>query len=322
MAYTNAIATKTNDMSILLPDNRYTTRLNYALSFAHANICKNIQLDQLADSACMSKYHFSRIFQDQVGESPMRFLRRIRLEKAACLLSNLRHVPVVDIATECGFSSSQLFTRVFGDYFGFCPSQFRSNHVFSMEHKRGHENIDLRYKEFQAIGIDRDSPSTHPQIKIAKLSPIKVAYVRSFGKYHGGSTSMKAAVDSILAWSRANRMRTPQTEFIGVSWDYSSITPESMCRFDACVALHDHYLPDSGMSCQTIPGGYYAVIEVLYEPRENHRLFWKWFFLTLYTSSHFQKFAVQISSGPWLEVYKPNKKEGKNVVEFYVYLNQ
>ena len=204
-----------------------------------------------------------------MGESPVRFIKRIRLEKAACLLSNLRLVPIEEIASKCGFSTNQLFSRTFGDHFGCCPSQFRSNHVFSMEHSRGSENIDLRYTEFRTIGIDRDSPSTFPKIEIVKLPPTKVAYVRSFGKYHGGSDSGKDAVNSILTWSKINCLWTEETELIGVTWDYSSITPETMCRFDACVAIPDYCLPKTGISFQTIPGGYYAVIQVLYKPGEN-----------------------------------------------------
>ena len=308
-------------MSILLPEDRYTVRLNNALNFAHANACNNIQLDQLADVACLSKYHFSRIFQDHMGESPVRFIKRIRLEKAACLLSNLRQVPIVEIASKCGFSSNQLFSRTFGNHFNYCPSRFRSNHVFSMEHCRGSKNIDLRFREFQAIGIDRDSPSTFPKIEIVKFPPTNVAYVRSFGKYHGGSDSGKDAVCSIRTWAKNNRLWTEDTALIGVTWDYSSITPQAMCRFDACIAIPDDYLTKSDISYQTIPEGYYAVLQVLYKPGESQKLFWKWLFLILYTSPVFQKYAVAISSGPWLEVYKPKLKQGKYVVEFCVYLH-
>lgn len=304
-------------MSALLPENRYTTKLNRALDFARATVCENIQLDQLADAACLSKFHFSRIFQDQLGESPIRFIKRTRLERAACLVSNLPSVSITEIASKCGFYSNQLFTRSFGDHFGNCPSKFRSNHVFSMEHSRGHENIDLRYKEFRTIGIHRDSPSTYPQIKIVKLPSTKVAYVRCFGRSCG---STRDAINSIRAWSKINCLWTEDTNLIGVTWDYSSITPEAMRRFDACVAVPDHCLTKPGISFQTIPGGHYAVMQLLYKPGDNHKFYWKWLFLTLYTSPVFQKYAARISSGPWLEVYKPKKIKGKSVVEFYVYL--
>ncbi len=118
-----------------------------------------------------------------------------------------------------------------------------------------------------------------------------------------------------------NRLWTEDTEIIGVTCDYSSITPGAMCRFDACIAISDYCLTRPGVSFQTIPGGHYAAIKVLHKPGENKKLFWKWFFLTLYTSPVFQSFAAAVSSGPWLEVYEPKMKEGKYVVEFYVYLH-
>ena len=304
-------------MPTLHPENRHTIRLNHALSFARANVYKNIHLDQLADAACLSKYHFSRVFRDQVGESPIRYLKRTRLERAACLLSNHRRLSIVEIASTCGYSSIQLFSRTFGDHFGYSPSEFRSNHVFSMEHSRGHENSEILYKKFSTVGINRDSPSTYPQINIVRLPITRVAYVRSFG-YNSGSG--KGAFNFIRDWSKINRLWTEDTEIIEVSWDYSSITPEEMCSFETCIAIPANGLPRPGISIQTISGGHYAVIQVPYKPGKNLRLFWKWFFLTLYTSPIFQKYAANISSGPWLCVYKPKMKEGKYVVKFFVYL--
>ncbi len=306
-------------MSILLPENRYSIRLNQVLSFAHANVSKNIQLDDLAGAACLSKYHFSRIFQDQLGESPGRFLKRIRLERAACLLSNLRTLPIVDIGSKCGFSSIQLFSRTFGDHFGYCPRQFRSNHIFSMEHRRGRKNIEMLYKKFRTIGIYRDSPSSYPEIEVVKLPSTNLAYVRSFGKYHCGSG--EDAINSLETWARINRLWTPDTEIIGVTWDYSSITPDEVCRFDACIAIPNNFSPKTAISLQTIPVGHYAVIQVSYKPGENQKLFWKWFFLSLYTSPVFRNHAAQISSGPWLEIYKSKMRQGKYVAEFYVFLH-
>ena len=305
-------------MPTLLPENRHTIRLNHALNFARANVHKNICLDQLADVACISKYHFSRLFQDQLGESPVHFLKRTRLERAACLLSNHRTLSIVDIASKCGFSSIQLFSRTFGNHFGYCPRKFRSNHVFSMEHDRGHENSKILYKKFRTIGIYRDLPSTYPQIKIVKLPSTKVAYVRSFG-YNSGSG--KDAYNLIRDWLNVNHLLIENTEIIEVSWGYSSITPEAMYSFETCVPILDNCLTRPGMSFQTIPGGCYAVIKVLHKPGENIRLFWKWLFLTLYTSPVFQKFATEISSGPWLSVYKSKMEKGKYVVEICVYLH-
>ena len=89
-------------MPVLLPENRNSRRINAALNFAHANFHANLNLDSLADVACLSKYHFLRLFHDQVGESPIGFLKRIRLERSACLLIYAHNRPILDVALNCG----------------------------------------------------------------------------------------------------------------------------------------------------------------------------------------------------------------------------
>ena len=101
------------NMPVLSPRNRYANQLNNVLNFAHANGDKTLRLEQLASRACLSKYHFTRIFGDCLGESPARFLRRIRLERAACLLKQERQLSIADVSWRCGFSTPQLFSRVF-----------------------------------------------------------------------------------------------------------------------------------------------------------------------------------------------------------------
>jgi AraC family transcriptional regulator len=50
------------------------------------NMDRSFTLEELADIANFSKFHFSRIFWAITGETPFAFLMRIRMEKAAPLL--------------------------------------------------------------------------------------------------------------------------------------------------------------------------------------------------------------------------------------------
>jgi AraC family transcriptional regulator len=72
----------------------YISRINKTFDYIEANIAKPMTLEELVAVANFSKFHFSRIFQSIVGETPFQFILRVRLEKAAMLiLANKKREP-------------------------------------------------------------------------------------------------------------------------------------------------------------------------------------------------------------------------------------
>ena len=305
-------------MPVLEPESRYSKRLNQVLNYTNKNSHKNLNLDTLADMACLSKYHFARIFQDKIGESPIKFLKRTRLEKAACLLFD-KQVPVSKIATNCGFSSNQSFSREFSNKFDVCPRQFRLNHLNSLEDTSGVSYLDSKFTQFQTVGIQSDLNNSAQKIQIVKKLPTKVAYVRSIGRY-GGCNEIYKAMQAIKTWGQETGMWIDNTEIIGVSWDYSSMTPKTMCRYDACIPVPDDFQSKTKVSVQTIPGGLYAVVAIPYHRVKDLCLLWHWFSITLRMALKFKNYAAELYAGPWYEIYKSKLFSGRPVIEFYARL--
>jgi len=84
-----------------------------------------IRLQALADIACMSQNSLLRFFNHCYGTTPIEFLNRVRLQKAAGLLANT-HQTITDIALSVGFSDSNYFSRKFRQHFGVSPRDYRS----------------------------------------------------------------------------------------------------------------------------------------------------------------------------------------------------
>ena len=78
----------------------------------------------LAAEACLSPFHFSRLFRDATGLSPHRYVIERRIRAAQKMLSSTQS-PLVDVALETGFGSQATFTRAFRQVTGVTPSQFR-----------------------------------------------------------------------------------------------------------------------------------------------------------------------------------------------------
>jgi len=100
-------------------------RLSRAMDVLRSGFCGEISLDQLASEACLSKYHFIRLFRCAYGFSPHQYIQQLRIEKARAMLSRT-DTPVADVADLLGFVNSQSFSRLFSQRMGVSPSRYRS----------------------------------------------------------------------------------------------------------------------------------------------------------------------------------------------------
>jgi AraC family transcriptional regulator len=78
----------------------------------------------LAAEACLSKYHFLRLFRQAFGLSPYQYIQHLRIEKARGLLAD-PNLPITDLAGLLGFDNSQSFSRLFFQKTGLYPTQYR-----------------------------------------------------------------------------------------------------------------------------------------------------------------------------------------------------
>jgi AraC-like DNA-binding protein len=84
-----------------------------------------VQLDQAARAACLSRYHFHRLFREVFGETPNLYLQRKRLARARELLKTTDRT-ITAISLDVGFESSTSFSALFRRNFGCSPREFRS----------------------------------------------------------------------------------------------------------------------------------------------------------------------------------------------------
>ncbi len=105
-------------------NSEYAQRINRVIDYLRGNLGRPVKLKELARVACLSEFHFHRIFGAVSGEILNDFTNRLRLEKAARLL-RYSGQSVTDIALDCGFSSSATFSRAFRSGYDTSPSKFR-----------------------------------------------------------------------------------------------------------------------------------------------------------------------------------------------------
>jgi AraC-like DNA-binding protein len=103
-------------------------RLENARRFLDAHLDEPLTLDEIARRACLSKYHFLRVFKAAFHDTPIRYLRRRRLETAERLLVRT-DLPVTDVCFNVGFESLGSFSSLFRRHAGLSPNAFRRRYV-------------------------------------------------------------------------------------------------------------------------------------------------------------------------------------------------
>lgn len=99
-------------------------RISRAIWFIERHFDGEINLDDVAAIAGISRFHMSRVFAMATGISISRYIRGRRLSEAARRLA-AGAPDILAVALDAGYNSHEAFTRAFRDQFGLTPNAFR-----------------------------------------------------------------------------------------------------------------------------------------------------------------------------------------------------
>jgi AraC-like DNA-binding protein len=105
-------------------DSRRLGRLAPVVDYIEAHADRELTPEILARIACVSVRTLHAAFQDKLGETPMAYVRKVRLDRARAdlLRSDPQRVGVTQIATRWGFTHLSRFARQYRDQFNELPS--------------------------------------------------------------------------------------------------------------------------------------------------------------------------------------------------------
>lgn len=101
-------------------------KIKRAVVWIEDNIDNQILYDDPAKIACLSEYHFRRLFKSITGISPGIYIVRRRLTLSLDKLRNTND-RIIDVAFDSGFESHEAFSRAFKNMFSLTPSEYRLN---------------------------------------------------------------------------------------------------------------------------------------------------------------------------------------------------
>lgn len=99
-------------------------RVRTVIAFMKANLHRSIKLTELAGAVNLSPRYFSQLFKIETGIAPGEYLIRLRIEKAAELLTTT-FLSVKQVMAAVGYDNKSNFGRCFRRYFDVTPSEYR-----------------------------------------------------------------------------------------------------------------------------------------------------------------------------------------------------
>lgn len=93
-----------------------------------SHLFEDLSIEELADLSYMSPSTFKRKFKQLIGESPGRYIKQKRMEKAAELLK-ISSENITQISFACGYKDPGHFSKAFRNFYGYSPKKFREKAI-------------------------------------------------------------------------------------------------------------------------------------------------------------------------------------------------
>jgi len=97
-------------------------------AYLKANYMREININAVAEMMFFSAPYLSRLFKKTTGISFNSYIIKLKLENASRFLL-VDELKITDVAKKVGYSNIQSFTKIFKEYYGYTPSEFRKKHA-------------------------------------------------------------------------------------------------------------------------------------------------------------------------------------------------
>jgi AraC family transcriptional regulator len=252
--------------------NSYSERIQRVADYLTTHLDEEVGLETLAREACLSPYHFHRIYRGLLGETVNETVRRLRLHRAAMDLLD-RELSIERTARRAGYASQAAFTRAFRAEYGQPPARYRGA-------RREAERPE-------------DRSATLYQVEIVHLPRLRVAMIEQRGDYRLASK----AFERLMTAAATTGLLRPQTRTIGIYHDDPESVPQIELRCAACITVADDWIPSGELAEGHIEGGRYARI-IHIGPYSELSAAYDWLYQTWLPSS-----SAEPRNDPCLEEY-------------------
>ena len=208
-------------------------------AYINRHLFDDLDSTKLSKIACMSVYHFRRVFREAVGENVGDYIQRLRIEYIAFKL----------ITTD--YTVSQLLSYI----------NYENKHTVSRAFKK---HFQMTIPEFRKVYAQVPEINKYP----CKLSPttrilgnIKVIFLK-FERTHRSHEAYSTLWRQVLKLAEEHNLISNGYKFVSLSLDNLDMTDNDKGRFLIGITTPSDFIPPKGFEVYEIPSGRYAVTRV------------------------------------------------------------
>lgn len=195
--------------------------VNQSIDYIMQHLDENLSLDTIAAHFFISKYHFSRIFKEETGESVYAFIKRCKVDQSAIDMKLNPAKTITDIGLDYGYSASN-YSSVFRKHHDTSPTAFRQSiptHSMAVPFTPERVVHFKRVEEYEA------------QMEVQKLDDMFVLYERLIGNYVDLEKSWYQFLDKYSAFLNE------KTILVERFFNDPAVTNSEQCICDICMTV-------------------------------------------------------------------------------------
>ncbi|MCQ6558499.1 AraC family transcriptional regulator [Paenibacillus mendelii] len=101
-------------------------QIKQAVRWLSLQYAQQISIEDLSRTLGYHRTHLSKMFKQATGLSPMKFLLKVRMERARELLDGQKHLTIDHVASSVGFTDALYFSKQFRKWYGSSPTEYRA----------------------------------------------------------------------------------------------------------------------------------------------------------------------------------------------------
>jgi len=205
---------------------------------------ENLSIEEIEEVTFYSYRNINRIFLALQNETIGKYIKRLRLEKAAEYLK-YDEADISDIALEIGYSDIAAFSKAFKNHFDCSPSVFR-------ETAKSHQKIIQQT-------LEPEKSFNRLEFKVEILEDFEMLYLEYKGSYEN-IEAIKQTAEQLIKYVSKKGLVKKDSIFLGQILDDNDITDTIHCRYRFGLVLEKplNFTPKDFFAVQTIPAQKYA----------------------------------------------------------------
>lgn len=260
---------------------RAIERIGRVTAYIHDHLDGPLDLDRLAEVACLSRFHWHRIYRAMTGETAAETVRRLRLVRASGELANTTKA-IDDVAARAGYSTQAAFTRAFAAAYGMPPGRYR--------------------EEGTHTGLLRAAREANANAYPVEVRDIPASAALSL-PHRGSYMQIGRAFDGLFAALGQQGLIARASGLYGIYLDDPDAVPETELRAWAATVVPEDTIGAPPLEACLIGGGRYAVLAHR-GPYADMRAAYDWLFGTWLPQS-----GLEARDAPVLEAYLNSPKD-------------